>query len=550
MERDPTSRGGTPGETALAAQRTALETVAAGLRRAALVPDRVEDAASVAVGETPSEVVYRENKLELHRYESLTDHQHRVPVLVVYALINRPAVLDLQPDRSVVRRLLEAGLDVYLVDWGEPSKLDTTLGLDDYVTRYVDDCVDVVRERSGQDAVNLLGYCMGGTMSAMYAALYPEKVNALGLLAAPLYVDDTGGVLERWGDEDHYDPRAVTETYGNVPAEFLAVGYDLLDPVANYVTKYVNLADRLENEDFVRNFARMETWLADGVDVAGEAYAEFIEDVYQDNLLARGDLELDGRRVDVGNIDCPLLQIVGEYDTLVPPAASTPFDEVVGSEAVTTIEYPSGHVGLAMSARTHRDVWPEVAEWYLEQTEVPVLADVLGDALEAALGVDVETDVTVGDVDQIAVGVADEEGEIARAVVAHELGAVLSFLESALDVHIGVDVGPSGVAVTAETTDGEATTVVRTVGEAIRSEVAEAVRETDVAASFDLEDVEGIGDTYAGRLRRHGIGSVSELAAADPAAAADAAEASEVLARRWIRRAGDLVPGDARERDA
>jgi polyhydroxyalkanoate synthase len=524
--------------------RSAFESTADAVRRGAVLRDRMEDVAEVEVGTTPSKVVYTENKLELRRYEALTDHQHPVPVLVVYALINRPYVLDLQPDRSVVRRLLEAGHDVYLIDWNEPSRLDRHLGIEDYVERYLDNCVDVVRDRSDRDAINLVGYCMGGTLSAIYAALHPEKVNALALLATGLYFEDTGGILERWGDEAYYDPQTVTDAFGNVPGEFLDVGFDLMDPVANYLTKYVHLSDRLENEDFVENFARMETWLAESVDVAGEVYAQFVEEIYQQNRLYRNELTVGGRQVDLAAIDMPVLQIVGEYDTLVPPAASKPFCDVVGSEDTTVIEYPTGHVGLAMSRSSHRDVWPEVAEWLLDQSERPALADVLGEGVERVLGVDVETDVTVGDGDEIAVAVADEEGELARAVVRNDARSVREFLEDALGVEIGLEVGPSGIVVSVATDDGVRTTVVETVGAATRTEVEEAIEEADVAASHDLEDVRGIGQTYAGRLRKAGIGSVDALAVSDPEWVAEAAAATDRLARNWVDDARRIVGED------
>ena len=530
-----------PFETLLSAHRTVLQTATEGLHKTTLVPDRLEDAASADVGQTPSEVVYTENKLELLRYESVTEHQHRVPILIVYALINRPYILDLQPDRSIVRRLLEAGHDVYLIDWHEPSELDTSLSLHDYVNRYVRNCVDEVCERSSQDAINVLGYCMGGTMSVMYAALYPEKVNALGLMATGLYFDDTGGILELWGDEEHYDPRSVTETFGNVPGEFLAAGFDQMDPVPNNVTKYVNLYDRLENEDFVKNFARMEQWLSDSVDVAGGVYAQFLEDIYQDNRLYENELTIDGEQVDVTNIDMPLLQILGDYDNLVPPEASKPFNDVVGTDDVSTIEYPSGHVGLAMSNGAHRDLWPEVAEWFLEHSERPTLADVIGDGIEETLGVDVETDVTVGDVDEVEVVLADDDGEIAREVITRDATAIETFLEHTLGVEIGLDTGPEGIAVEVETDEGVVTTVVKDIGEAIRTEVEEAAEEVAVAGSYDLENVNGIGATYAKRLRVAGIDSVSELAVADDARVAEAAAVTEELAGTWITRARELV---------
>jgi polyhydroxyalkanoate synthase len=413
---------------ALDARRAALETWTQAAETSADLPDALDTAASVDVGHTPSEVVYEENKLELLHYRPERagiepDETHDTPILVVYALVNRPYILDLQPDRSVVRRLLEAGHDVYLVDWNEPSRLDQHLTLDDYVSRYVDNCVDVVRDRSGADAVNVLGYCMGGTMSAMYAALFPEKVNALGLMAAGLCFDGTGGVLEQWGSEDYYEPELVTDTFGNVPAEFLDVGFALMDPVDNYVSKYVRFAENLDDEEFVENFARMERWLSEGIDVAGEAYDQFLRDVYQENKLYRNELFLDGEHVDVGNIDMPVLQITGEYDHLIPADASRPFNDVVGSEDVTTIEYATGHIGLSVSSSSHEEVWPRVSEWYADR---------------------------------------------------------------------------------------------------------------QYAGSPDVETVDGIGPTYAERLREAGIETVEDLRAVDVEAAADAAEAPESRVEDWV----------------
>jgi polyhydroxyalkanoate synthase len=361
-------------------QRKLWERMAEETDTARAVPDGLETMTEVAVGETPSEVVYEENKLELHHYEPRVpeDERHDVPLLFVYALINRPYILDLQPDRSVVRRMLDAGFDVYLIDWGEPSQLDTALALSDYVNRYMDNCVDVVRDRAGVDAINLLGYCMGGTMSAMYAALHPAKVRNLGLMAAGLCFDDTGGILELWGDEEFFDPETVADTLGNVPAEFLDVGFALMDPVHNYVTKYGTLYDNIDDEDFVKNFARMERWLNDPIDVAGAVFREFIEDVYQENRLYRNELELDGEHVDLNRITMPVLQVVGEYDHLIPPEASTPFNDVVGSDDTAVMEFSTGHIGLSVSSATHEDLWPDVAEWFAERSVVE--ADTAPDA--------------------------------------------------------------------------------------------------------------------------------------------------------------------------
>ncbi|KAB1197118.1 MULTISPECIES: class III poly(R)-hydroxyalkanoic acid synthase subunit PhaC [Haloferax] len=357
-----------PFTAAMNFQRKQFETAAEAFETNASLPAQVERANAVEVGQTPSEVVYEENKLQLLHYESQTESQYDVPILVVYALINRPYILDLQPDRSVVRTLLENGFDVYLIDWGEPSLLDASLTLDDYVNRYLENCVDVVRERSGQDSINVLGYCMGGTMSAMYAALHPEKVRNLGLMAAGLCFDQTGGVLERWGDESYFTPEAVTEAFGNVPSEFLDLGFALMDPVGNFVTKYVRFYDNLEDDEFVENFARMERWLGDGIDVAGETYRQFLEDIYQSNKLVSGELYLGDSRVDLSAVDMPVLQITGEYDHLIPPEASTPFNDFVASDDTAVMEFPTGHIGLSVSSSSHEQLWPDVCEWFAERS--------------------------------------------------------------------------------------------------------------------------------------------------------------------------------------
>jgi len=343
------------------------DAAAAVVEQTADAPDAAETMDAVEVGQTPSTVVYSENKLDLLHYEPVTEQRHDTPILVVYALINRPYILDLQPDRSVVRRLLEDGFDVYLVDWGEPSQLDAALSLEDYVNRYIDNCVDVVRERSGVDAVNLLGYCMGGTMSAMYASLHPEKVKNLALMAASLYFDDTGGVLEEWGSEENFDPAALAETFGTIPATFFDAGFASMDPVENGVSKYLRLADNVDDEEFVENFARMERWLDDGIGMPGEVYREYLEDVYQDNKFAEGELTIGGERVPVENLEMPLLQIVAEYDHLVPPTASRPFNDRVPSDDTEIMEVAAGHIGLSVGSTAHRELWPAVCEWFADR---------------------------------------------------------------------------------------------------------------------------------------------------------------------------------------
>ncbi|WP_126661474.1 class III poly(R)-hydroxyalkanoic acid synthase subunit PhaC [Haloterrigena salifodinae] len=524
-----------PFATALNMQRQAWEATADLAEKSQVAPDRTETVENIEVGQTPSEVVYEENKLKLLHYESQTEEQHDVPILIVYALINKPYILDLQSDRSVVRTLLESGFDVYLIDWGEPSKLDRSLSLDDYVNRYIDNCVDVVRERSGQDAINILGYCMGGTKSAMYASLYPEKVKNLGLMAAGLCFAGEGGVLELWGGEEFYDPEAVTETFDNVPAEFLDVGFALMDPVANNVTKYVRFYDNMEDEDFVENFARMERWLDEGIDVAGEAYEEFIRDIYQDNKLYNNELYLGDERVDVSNIDMPVLQIVAEYDHLIPPGASKPFNEVIGSDDTETMEFATGHIGMSVSSRSHEELWPQVSEWFEERsngtdvasepetpepetTDAALAEDVAGDesgAEDLTDGSGLETDAESSTQTELDAETSDLHGEDRSDAEIVERGEDDVQEEPAEPGEMNVD-----------------------------EEVVEEVTDEDVDAASaiesdtdDLTALDGIGQAYADTLAEAGIETFDELTDADVAELATETGISPSRIEDWIEQA-------------
>ncbi|WP_159904184.1 class III poly(R)-hydroxyalkanoic acid synthase subunit PhaC [Salinirussus salinus] len=454
------------------------------LRKLGVAPDRLKTLLTAEVGHTPSEVVYEENTLELHHYEP-DERRHEAPVLVVYALVNRPYILDLQPDRSVVRRLLEGGFDVYLLDWGEPTRLDATLDMGDYVGRYLDNVLDATCEHAGVGAVHLLGYCMGGTMALMHTALEGERVRTLGLMATPVAFEGTGGILERWAT--YFDPEVAVETLGNMPAELLSVEFSMMDPVDQYITKYVQLYENIEDDAFVENFARMERWIWDGVDVAGAAFAEFVGEVYKDNNLVAGEYALDGRPVHLEDVEVPLLTVVGEYDHIVPADSSRPVVDLVGSEDTRLVEFPRGHIGISVSGKAHEELWPEVCEWYAAR-----------DAAEPDTG---------------GVGAGGTDGDGTD------------------------DDGRSGDAAAARA-------AVRAVAERAQAAASGRGGESDtgggtVDGAVDVETVEGVGPTYAGRLREAGIETVADLAEYDARLLAAVADAPEGRARRWLERVGE-----------
>jgi len=216
---------------------------------------------SVDVGTAPKELVYEDDKMKLFHYKSDVPKQCSVPVLIVYALVNRQYMLDLQPDRSIVRNLLAHGIDLYIIDWGYPTQADKYLSLDDYINGYLNDCVDFIRESSKNDKINLMGVCQGGTFSVIYSAIYPEKVKNLVTLVTPVDFSTNEGLLFNWSKSLNAD--AMADTYGIIPGDFLNSGFLMLKPFTLNIEKYRSMLDTLDDKERVMNFLRMEKWIFD-----------------------------------------------------------------------------------------------------------------------------------------------------------------------------------------------------------------------------------------------------------------------------------------------
>ena len=323
------------------------------------------------VGTSECEVAYKKDKMRLLHYAGGPQKKAPVPVLLVYALINRPYILDLQQDRSVVQTLLRRGLDVYMIDWGKPTDGDRFLGLEDYVERYMDDCFDVIMERSGQESISVLGYCIGGYLASVYASLHPERVRNIALMASPLDFGIEEGMLHLWTKAEYFNPELVVEAFGNAPSEFLNSGFTMLDPLGNTVIKYMGLAENIEDKEFVDMFFRMEKWLSDGIPVAGAFYIDLIRDGYQRNLFVKNQLRVNSRKASVDNLTMPMLAIVAEKDYIVPPSSTLGLLKVAPSKDKTTFAFPTGHIGLSVGSGSHKDLWPKVAKWFLDHSKTP-----------------------------------------------------------------------------------------------------------------------------------------------------------------------------------
>lgn len=323
----------------------------------------------VKVGVTPHEVIYTENKLRLLHYHPTVKKTHPVPLILVFALVNRPYILDLMPGRSVVEVLLNKGIDVYLIDWGVPGDEDKKLDLNHYINRYIKKVVEKVKRESGCDKINILGYCMGGTMCSMYTALYPEDVKNLVLMTTGIDFK-VEGTLNLWGDKPNFDVDKFIDAYGNVPPEFLQSGFLLMKPIQNFVSKYITFYENVDNDKFIDSFFAMEKWLNDNIPVAGEVFREFVKYLYQENQLVENKLRINGKIVNLKDIKCPVLNLIAEHDHLTPPDSSKALDTLISSKDKKTIVFPTGHIGLSVSSRSLKGLWPEVSDWLIERSKL------------------------------------------------------------------------------------------------------------------------------------------------------------------------------------
>jgi polyhydroxyalkanoate synthase len=323
---------------------------------------------AIDVGMTAKEAVHHDGKLTLYRYLPDTAPSNPVPILIVYALANRPYMMDLQPQRSLVRGLMDRGLEVYLIDWGYPDAGDTGLGLDDYINGFIDGCVESLRDRLGLDRINLLGVCQGGTFSLCYSALNADKIHNLVLMVTPVDFHTPDNLLATW--LRHVDVDALVDVLGNVPGELLNWAFVSMKPLRLTGQKYLDMLDLLADEEKARTFLRMEKWIHDSPAQAGECFRQFTKDLYQQNKLVDGSLQIGDRVVDLQRISMPVLNVYATQDHIVPPDGTLALREHISTSDYTTIAFEGGHIGIYVSARAQREVPQKIADWLHARCDV------------------------------------------------------------------------------------------------------------------------------------------------------------------------------------
>jgi polyhydroxyalkanoate synthase len=319
----------------------------------------------IETGQTPKEVIWRKNKAKLYRYTPTRPKLFPVPILLVYALINKPYVLDLLPGVSLVEFLVRQGFDVYLLDWGTPGKEDQHLSFDHYILDYMPRAVRKMLRAAQASKFTLLGYCMGGTLSAIYAALFPDlPLKNLILLTSPIdFSPQHTGMYGVWTNEQVLNPDLLIEAFGNIPGDVIDAGNKLVKPAADLLATYTAMWDRILNDRPLETWLAINTWVNDGLPFPGAAFRQWIREFYQQNRLVNGELALRGHSVTLASIHCSLLSIAGLRDQICSAAQAEAIMNAVSSKDKEFFALNAGHVGLLTGSETRQRLWTKLSGW-------------------------------------------------------------------------------------------------------------------------------------------------------------------------------------------
>ena len=320
-----------------------------------------------ATGLTPKDTIYQRGTLSLNHYRPLAKEVYRVPVLFVMSLVSKPYILDLAPGQSFIEFLLKQGYDVYLIDWGVPRPEDSRLKLDDYILDFIPDCIARIAADSGERDLSIIGYCMGGMLALIYAALYPEgPLRNLVCLTTPVNYEGMK-LMRQWTDKRYFDLDRIVDTLGNVPPELIFASFDMLRPAAR-IASQIRLWDNMWNDDFVKSYRMFDRWAADQIPFPGECFRQTTKELMWDNKLIKNELVLGGRRVDLKQVVASFLAVMAEHDHIVPYESAKELLTLIGSTDKRDIVLKGGHVSLVAGPNAVRRLWPELDRWLSERS--------------------------------------------------------------------------------------------------------------------------------------------------------------------------------------
>jgi len=321
----------------------------------------------VGVGLSERELVWSRDKVRLFRYTS-DRRRIRPPILLVMSLITKPYVFDLRPGSSLVEHLIGRGFDVFILEWGVPDVVESANSLETYCDEYLPLASRAAMGVAGSEDLTVFGYCLGGVLSLLFVAGHPEiAVRNLVLQATPVDLDDMSPVI-RLLQTDRLKPEELIDETGNVPPALVFDSMRINKP-SGELSGYADLWQHLHEDEFVKSYQALMGWARDHIPLAGATFRQLVELFVRRNLLATGRVPLGDRVVDLAAIRCPVLNIVGDHDDIVPPKAVAVLPDLLSNAETTTMLLPAGHVGLIVGRQAAKTFIPAMMDWIESHSE-------------------------------------------------------------------------------------------------------------------------------------------------------------------------------------
>jgi polyhydroxyalkanoate synthase subunit PhaC len=319
------------------------------------------------LGISPKTTVLSKGTMQLYHYTATNDEVYRVPLLLVMATTNRGYIFDMVQGQSLIEFLTTRGYDVFMIDWDAPRADEKNLGIDDYVLDFLPSCIAKVAEISGEPDVTIIGYCFGGVLSLLWAALHPDgPMKNLVTFTTPVNFKAME-MFQAWSDKRFFDVDRLVETFGNCPAEMLYSAFDMLRPGAR-IAGQARLWDNMWDDEFVGSHRMFDRWSTDMLPLAGRYFKETTKELMWDNALYEGHMHIAEHKIDLAAITAPFLHVVAEHDHIVPYGASKPLVQMIGSKDKQELVLKGGHVSLIAGGNAVKRLWPQLDLWLQERS--------------------------------------------------------------------------------------------------------------------------------------------------------------------------------------
>lgn len=287
-------------------------------------------------------LIFSRDQVSMYHYVS-PKKSKRIPILIVFATVNRPEILEINKQYSFIGALLKEGLDVYLIDWGSFQADAQAISFSDYVNVYLHDCIKFLKNKLKQKKINILGICQGGVISLCYASIY-QNIKNLILISTPIDFHTSDNTITNFIKT--LDVDFIQSKTNQIPGSILTQFFISLRPFDLLGKKYLKLMDCLQDKKFVKKFLSVEKWLYDSPNQSSLAFCEFIDYFYQSNQLIKNKLKLGDKKVDLSKLNTPILNIMAENDHIVPNSASKVLKNFMSKTNYSEKTFKSGHIGI------------------------------------------------------------------------------------------------------------------------------------------------------------------------------------------------------------